>query len=336
LLSRIAAVSLAVRALLKKVFLKVLLRLPAQAARKSLMSRIAAGSLTVWALLKKVWALLKTVFLKVLLAPPALWVAVVGSELDDTKTKLTFDEGKGHRKSLRKEMRVSGEYSLASIRAIAKSLSTPSTCCTVNDVLIGIVAGGLRGYLEKVKDPIVAKVVGGAPARCRLRAIMVTSLREKIRSSKVEFANLITFLPIPIPIDKPELNERIYQVKSYIDFLKMSPAAWLFLYLQQLLVFLLGPNALQWKICRTMRKQTLCISNLPGPRSPVSVCGVTLTRICFWVNPSSMPLMITVLSYAGKVSIMTLLDPQVITDVDALSEAFEHELSSNVDNIEPS
>jgi hypothetical protein len=38
--------------------------------------------------------------------------------------------------------------SLDSIRALATSLSTPSKRCTINDVLMGIVAGGLRGYLE--------------------------------------------------------------------------------------------------------------------------------------------------------------------------------------------
>eukprot|EP00617_Octactis_speculum_P004506 CAMPEP_0185775250 /NCGR_PEP_ID=MMETSP1174-20130828/81404_1 /TAXON_ID=35687 /ORGANISM="Dictyocha speculum, Strain CCMP1381" /LENGTH=631 /DNA_ID=CAMNT_0028462755 /DNA_START=33 /DNA_END=1928 /DNA_ORIENTATION=+ len=295
-----------------------------QAASKSVLSRVATCSLAVW-------TVLKAVFFQVLFLIPALWIAVVESELADTETKLTFDEGKGHCKSLRKEIRVSSEYSLASIRALAKSLSTPSKRVTVNDVLMGIVAGGLRGYLKRVEDPIVGKIAGVGSDRCRLRAIMVTSLREKIRSDKVEFANCLTFLPISLPVDNPELDGRIYQVKSYIDFLKMSPAPWLILRLQQLLVLILGPAALQWKINRAQRKQTLCVSNLPGPRSPVSTCGSTITRMCFWVNPSNMPLMISVLSYAGTVSIMALLDPQVITDVDVFSDAIEHELSSNLE-----
>jgi len=76
----------------------------------------------------------------------------------------------------------------------------------------GLVAGGLRGYLEHVQDPAVFDLVGVASAddnaprarrSCRVRAIMVTSLREKIRSSEVEFANCLTFLPIALPIDKP-------------------------------------------------------------------------------------------------------------------------------------
>lgn len=310
---------------------------------KSAMAGAMARSLAVW-------AVLRTVFLQVLLMLPALWVAVVESELDDTMTHIKWDDSR-HTKSMKKEIRVSGEYTLDSIRALAKSMSTPSKRCTINDVLMGIVAGGLRGYLEKVKDPVVAAAVeGGGGGRCRLRAIMVTSLREKINSTKVEFANCLTFLPILLPVDEPVLEGRIRKIKSYIDFLKMSPAPWLILRLQevctnlyvflrvfvrartyvhthvhvkatlnfssqeyfpthppppcpknthththrihtQLLVFLLGPAALQWKINRTQRKQTLCISNLPGPLAPVTVCGAKISRIGFWVNPSNMPMM---------------------------------------------
>lgn len=295
-----------------------------EAASDSVPSRVAARGAAAW-------ALLRVAFWQVLLLLPALWVAVVASELSDTQTKLTFDERKGHRKSLQKEVRVSREYSLASIRSLAKSLSTPSRRVTVNDVLMGLIAGALRGYLEAMGDPVVGTVAGGAPCRCRLRAIMVTSLREKIRSEAVEFANCLTFLPISLPVDAPHLEARIFQIKKYIDFLKRSPAPLLILRLQQLLVFLLGPAALQWKIDRAQSKQTLVVSNLPGPRSPVSLCGSVVTRICFWVNPSNMPLMVSVLSYAGTASIMTLVDPQVITDVDAFTRAVERELSANLE-----
>ena len=107
------------------------------------LSRIAAAGLVVW-------AVLKMLFFQVVLLLPALWIAVVESELDDTETILK-SEAVRHRKSkgssclgrvlpcelARKEVRVSSEYSLASIRALAKSLSTPSKRCTVNDVLMG-------------------------------------------------------------------------------------------------------------------------------------------------------------------------------------------------------
>jgi len=167
---------------------------------------------------------------------------------------------------------------------------------------------------------------------------MVTSLREQIRSNKVEFANVLTFLPISLPVDKPKLQGRVRKIKSYIeviDLLKMSPAPWLILRLQQVLVFFLGPAALQWKINRTQRKQTLCISNLPGPLTPVSMCGAKISRMGFWVNPSNMPLMLSVLTYAGSISIMALVDPQVVSDVDGLMESVEKELSENLSRAPP-
>ena len=255
---------------------------------------------------RSAWAMVTFVMMQVILLLPALWIAVVESELNDTHTRIKFDESH-HTRTMHKEARLSSEFSLDSIRALAKSMSTPTKRCTVNDVLMGLVAGGLRGYLLTQKDP-------AALAPCRLRAIMVTSLREQIRSTKVEFANSLTFLPIALPVDCPSLAGRINKIKAYIDFLKKSPAPWLILRLQQVLVMLLGPAALQWKINRTQRKQTLCISNLPGPMTAVSVCGSRIVRISFWVNPSNMPLMLSVLSYAGSISIMALADSQVPPD----------------------
>ena len=292
-------------------------RVPSTAVAKSQIPGIKASSLMVW-------GVLKTVFFQILLMIPAIWIAVVESELDDTVTNIKWDE-KRHTKTMHKEIRISREYTLDSVREVAKSMSTPSKRCTVNDIVMGLVAGGLRGYLEKVEDPAIC-----SGRSCRLRAIMVTSLREQIRSNKVEFANVLTFLPIPLPVDKPELQGRVRKIKSYIDFLKMSPAPWLILRLQQVLVFLLGPAALQWKINRTQRKQTLCISNLPGPLTPVSICGAKISRIGFWVNPSNMPLMLSVLTYAGSISIMALIDPQVVSDADGLMESVEKELSANL------
>jgi len=81
------------------------------------------------------WTLLRTVFFQVALLLPSLWIAVVESELSDTTTHLKWDDER-HKKSMHKEIRTSGEYSLESIRALAKSMSTPSSRCTVNDVLM--------------------------------------------------------------------------------------------------------------------------------------------------------------------------------------------------------
>jgi len=99
------------------------------AASSPVLSRIAAAGLVVW-------AVLKMLFFQVVLLLPALWIAVVESELDDTETTLKW-EAVRPRKSMNKEVRLSSEYSLASIRALATCLSTPSKRCTVNDVLMG-------------------------------------------------------------------------------------------------------------------------------------------------------------------------------------------------------
>ena len=117
-------------------------RVPTASAPHPLLAGMQAGSAAVW-------AMLKVLFFQVMLMLPALWVAVVESELDDTRTGIKWIELQ-HKRVMHKEVRVSGEYTLDSIRALAKRMSTPGARCTVNDVLMGLVAGGLRGYLEKV------------------------------------------------------------------------------------------------------------------------------------------------------------------------------------------
>ena len=87
------------------------------------LSRIAAAGLVVW-------AVLKMLFFQVVLLLPALWIAVVESELDDTETILK-SEAVRHRKSkgssclgrvlpcelARKEVRVSSAYSTTGLLA---------------------------------------------------------------------------------------------------------------------------------------------------------------------------------------------------------------------------
>jgi len=55
---------------------------------------------------------------------PALWIAVVDSKLDDTVTNIKWDE-KRHTKTMHKEIRISREYTLDSVREVASQCPRP-------------------------------------------------------------------------------------------------------------------------------------------------------------------------------------------------------------------
>jgi len=87
---------------------------------------------------------------------------------------------------------------------------------------------------------------------------------------------------------------------------------------------------LQWKIRRAQSQQSFAISNLPGPRKKVSICGSTVQQIMFWTNPAGMALMVSLISYADKVSVMCCLDPSVIKDPSGFIQSFEEEIAETI------
>jgi hypothetical protein len=66
-------------------------------------------------------------------------------------------------------------------------------------------------------------------------------------------------------------------------------------------------------------KTSLVLTNVPGPRAQLTLSGVPVSRIVFWVPQSGrMGLGISIFSYAGDVTVGILSDAAVIPDPDAL------------------
>jgi len=120
-------------------------------------------------------------------------------------------------------MMVTKEFPLDKIKTVAKAAGA-----TINDALMAFVAGGIRRYLFKVGDSAVSK-------NAWVRSVMVTSMRKQV-TGDIEFANKLTFLPIPMPVSLPDFPSRLKKVKSYLDFIKASPAGVVIYYLQLILV----------------------------------------------------------------------------------------------------
>jgi hypothetical protein len=76
------------------------------------------------------------------------------------------------------------------------------------------------------------------------------------------------------------------------------------------------------------RKGSLVASNVPGPQSPLYLCGQRIDEMYFWVPQSgSMGIGVSVLSYAGKVYFGVIADRALIANprelVDRLGPEFE-------------
>ena len=66
-------------------------------------------------------------------------------------------------------------------------------------------------------------------------------------------------------------------------------------------------------------KASIVLTNVPGPRAPLRLAGVKVSRIMFWVPQSGrMGIGISIFSYAGTVTIGIIVDAGLVPDPDAL------------------
>jgi hypothetical protein len=63
------------------------------------------------------------------------------------------------------------------------------------------------------------------------------------------------------------------------------------------------------------RKASVVVSNVPGPQSPLHLCGQRITEMYFWVPQSgSIGIGLSLLSYAGQVYCGLIADRQLLDD----------------------
>lgn len=74
-------------------------------------------------------------------------------------------------------------------------------------------------------------------------------------------------------------------------------------------------------------KGSLVLTNVRGPRRTVTLAGTPVTGVLVWAPCSgSLELSMSVLSYAGKVTVGFLVDAGLVPEPQALADAFREEL----------
>lgn len=188
--------------------------------------------------------------------------------------------------------------SLVEVKTIGRLLG-----CTVNDVLVSILAGALGQLLAEQAKPreISEDLV--------IRAVVPINLRTEADPPLGNRFGLL-FVELPVGIRHP--LRRLYAVRTAMQSLKHSP---------QPLVTL----GVLWAIGRLPRpvedfaidlfsaKASLVASNLPGPAEPLDIGGAPVSEILFWVPQSgSLGVGVSMLSYAGRVQFGVMADRNLI------------------------
>lgn len=183
---------------------------------------------------------------------------------------------------------------------------------TVNDVLLAIVAGGLRTWLE-AHDTLGR----------HLRAQIPVSLHRRDEGSAA-LGNRDSFINVDLPIGEADCLTRLDRISAETRQRKQLDDA------DELYEFFhaLGRVKRIEKVARRLagsaREFSLSISNVPGPRSPIGVAGRRVQHLFSSSEPGAHhALRISAISCAGDFGIGVCGDPTALPHLTQLAEAIE-------------
>ena len=200
---------------------------------------------------------------------------------------------------------------LEEVKAIGKALN-----CSINDVLLSCVAGAIGGYLRSQGDD---------PTGQEIRAMIPVNLRPMEEAWKL--GNHFGLVPLVLPIGMANPIERVYEVRERMNALKGST--------QPILAFaMLAVAGLMIKPAQDAllnlfgRKTTAVMTNVPGPKEQLTMCGAKVTQCMFWVPQSGdIGLGVSILSYGGGVQFGVIPDPVLCPEPQQIIDAFAPEFA---------
>jgi len=201
---------------------------------------------------------------------------------------------------------------LVDVKTIGKGLG-----CSINDVLLGCVAGAIGGYLRDKGDDTTGQ---------EIRAMVPVNLRPLSEAWKL--GNRFGLAPLTLPIGIVNPIERVYAVHRRMAELKGS--------YQPLLAFVilsitgLTIKPVQDAVLNLFSKKTTAVmTNVPGPAEPLKFCGATLKQTMFWVPASGdIGVGVSVLSYGGGVQFGLMTDHALCPDPQQVIDRFGPEFET--------
>jgi len=183
---------------------------------------------------------------------------------------------------------------------------------TVNDVLLAVIAGGLREWL------------GAVP---HLRAQIPVSLHHR-HEEVGDLGNRDSFINVDLPLEEDDPMTRLDLIRSQTSVRKQRADA------QELYDLLHALGRLP-RIGRAVKRRadsarafSLAISNVPGPASAIAVDGRRVENFFSSSEPAvHHALRISAISCAGTMGIGLCADPRALPGMAALAEAIDVSLT---------
>lgn len=186
---------------------------------------------------------------------------------------------------------------------------------TVNDVLLALIAGGLRGLLRSRGEPVDAVTVP---------IYVPISLRRG--DSAPDAGNLIGQMVVPLPVGIADPGPRLRQIAAETARRKAIGRPSLGTMFHSRLV----RGAMLKLVVR--QRVNVVSADLPGPPTPLYFAGAQLIEVFPLVNLlGTESLGIGALSYAGQFNVLAVADAQTYPDLDVFVESAHDDLRALAD-----
>jgi WS/DGAT/MGAT family acyltransferase len=193
---------------------------------------------------------------------------------------------------------------------------------TVNDVVLAVTAGALRGWLHER---------GVRTAGLALRALVPVSMRSD--EDRGMLGNRLAVFRAPLPVYAQDPVERLRIVREEMAKVKQSKQVMGAETLVALNDF--APPTMLAQASRlnfSTRLFNMIVTNVPGPQFPLYVLGRELESVVpVAFLPTKHALAVAIFSYNGKMSFGLLGDYDALDDLDVLRERLERSLQELVE-----
>lgn len=201
------------------------------------------------------------------------------------------------------------DTTIADMKAIGASRPRPAT---VNDVLLAVVAGGLRTWIA-MHDK----------GRRHLRAQVPVSLHHR-DEDQTALGNRDSFINVDLPIAEPDPLARLDAISAETRQRKQLDDADELYDFFHALGRVKGVEKIARRLAGSGREFSLAISNVPGPRMPVAIAGRRLQHLFSSSEPGAHhALRISAISCAGDFGIGVCADPNAVPHIARLADAIQ-------------
>jgi diacylglycerol O-acyltransferase len=188
---------------------------------------------------------------------------------------------------------------------------------TVNDVLLNIVAGALRRYLQDHDEQADG---------LSLRVTVPVNMREPGREAELGNRVGAVFFDLPISIADPvcRLGELVRRMNGRKDSYESVA------FYTALRVLGQGPPPIANRLVSAFgTRATAVMTNVVGPRQQLYLAGSPLDALLAWVPTTGrMGVGVSILSYAGEVRLGVLTDEGLVPDPEEIISAFHAEFDA--------